>query len=47
MHTTSERTHTHLVDAGLLYLRVTGSLLVLVVHGLPKVMHYASQVATI
>ncbi|MFM0626525.1 DoxX family protein [Paraburkholderia xenovorans] len=34
-------------DFGLLYLRVTASLLVLVVHGLPKAMHYASQAAAI
>lgn len=34
-------------DLGLVYLRVTASLLVLVVHGLPKAMHYASQAATI
>lgn len=34
-------------DLGLLYLRVTASLLVLVVHGLPKAMHYASRAAAI
>jgi putative oxidoreductase len=34
-------------DFGLLYLRVTASLLVLAVHGLPKAMHYASQAAAI
>jgi putative oxidoreductase len=47
MHTTSEGTHPHLADAGLLYLRVTGSVLVLLVHGLPKAMHYTSQAAAI
>jgi putative oxidoreductase len=35
------------VDLGLLYLRVTASLLVLAVHGLPKVLHYASEAAAI
>ncbi|MDE1178996.1 DoxX family protein [Paraburkholderia sp.] len=35
------------VDIGLLYLRVSASLLVLAVHGLPKAMHYASQAAAI
>lgn len=34
-------------DLGLLYLRVTASLLVLAVHGLPKAMHYASEAAAI
>ncbi|MGF6770004.1 putative oxidoreductase [Paraburkholderia sp. GAS199] len=36
-----------IVDVGLLYLRASASLLVLAVHGLPKVMHYASQAAEI
>ncbi|MGF6574852.1 putative oxidoreductase [Paraburkholderia sp. GAS333] len=36
-----------IVDVGLLYLRVSACLLVLVVHGLPKVMHYAEQAAVI
>jgi putative oxidoreductase len=35
------------VDLGLLYLRVTASLLVLAVHGLPKVVHYSGQIAVI
>lgn len=35
------------VDLGLLYLRVTASLLVLAVHGLPKVANYSSQLAAI
>ena len=30
-------------DFGLLYLRVTGALLLLYVHGLPKLMHYQSE----
>ena len=30
-------------DAALLFLRVTASVLVLIVHGLPKVIHYTSQ----
>jgi putative oxidoreductase len=40
-------TRVSLVDLGLLYLRVSASLLVLVVHGLPKVLHYASEAAAI
>ena len=36
-----------IVDVGLLYLRVSASLLMLGVHGLPKVLHYASQAALI
>jgi uncharacterized membrane protein YphA (DoxX/SURF4 family) len=47
MRITSERSHTCLTDAGLLYLRVTGSVLVLVIHGLPKAMHFTSQAAVI
>jgi len=35
------------VDIGLLYLRVAASLLVLAVHGLPKVMHYSREAAAI
>jgi putative oxidoreductase len=35
------------VDVGLLYLRVAANLLVLAVHGLPKVLHYTSQAAAI
>jgi putative oxidoreductase len=45
----ADRTDTKmlLVDIGLLYLRVAASLLVLAVHGLPKVLHYSSQAAVI
>jgi putative oxidoreductase len=45
----AERTDTSVspVDVGLLYLRITASLLVLAVHGLPKVLQYASQAAAI
>jgi putative oxidoreductase len=35
------------VDAGLLYLRLAASLLVLAVHGLPKVLHYPHEAAAI
>ncbi|MFM0504225.1 DoxX family protein [Paraburkholderia caffeinilytica] len=35
------------VDLGLLFLRVSASLLVLAVHGLPKVLHYTSEAAAI
>jgi putative oxidoreductase len=34
-------------DAALLFLRVTASVLVLLVHGLPKAIHYASQLGAI
>jgi putative oxidoreductase len=34
-------------DAALLFLRVTASVLVLLVHGLPKAIHYASQLDAI
>ncbi|MFM0376047.1 DoxX family protein [Paraburkholderia strydomiana] len=34
-------------DAALLFLRVTASVLVLLVHGLPKVIHYVSQLGAI
>ncbi|WP_114811646.1 DoxX family protein [Paraburkholderia kururiensis] len=34
-------------DIALLFLRVTASVLLLIVHGLPKVQHYASQAAAI
>jgi putative oxidoreductase len=34
-------------DAALLFLRVTASVLVLLVHGLPKALHYASQLDAI
>jgi putative oxidoreductase len=35
------------LDAALLFLRVTASVLVLLVHGLPKAIHYASQLEAI
>lgn len=35
------------IDIGLLYLRVAASLLVFVVHGLPKMLHYPSEAAGI
>jgi putative oxidoreductase len=35
------------VNVGLLFLRVAASTLVMVVHGLPKVVHYTQQAATI
>jgi putative oxidoreductase len=34
-------------DVALLFLRVTASVLVLLVHGLPKAIHYASQLDAI
>ncbi|RKE35703.1 putative oxidoreductase [Paraburkholderia sp. BL23I1N1] len=34
-------------DAALLFLRLAASVLVLIVHGLPKAMHYSSQLAAI
>ena len=37
----------HAADLGLLFLRVTASVLLLVVHGLPKVLHYTSEAAAI
>ncbi|GGD06972.1 LysR family transcriptional regulator [Franconibacter daqui] len=35
------------VDAGLFFLRLTGSLLLLYVHGLPKVMHFGEELTRI
>ncbi|WP_086869036.1 DoxX family protein [Kosakonia pseudosacchari] len=35
------------VDAGLFFLRLTGSLLLLYVHGLPKVLHFSNELAHI
>ncbi|MDU6926275.1 DoxX family protein [Franconibacter helveticus] len=35
------------VDAGLFFLRLTGSLLLLYVHGLPKVMHFSEELTKI
>jgi putative oxidoreductase len=35
------------VDLGLLFLRVSASLLLLVVHGLPKLVHYTAEAAAI
>ncbi|RKU02064.1 LysR family transcriptional regulator [Burkholderia sp. Nafp2/4-1b] len=37
----------HATDLGLLFLRVSASLLLIVVHGLPKVIHYTSEAAAI
>ncbi|KAB0642735.1 DoxX family protein [Burkholderia latens] len=37
----------HATDLGLLFLRVSASVLLIVVHGLPKVLHYASEAAAI
>ncbi|WP_431822978.1 DoxX family protein [Burkholderia sp. F1] len=34
-------------DLGLLFLRVSASVLLLIVHGLPKVLHYTSEAAAI
>lgn len=35
------------IDAGLFFLRLTGSLLLLYVHGLPKVMHFSEELTRI
>lgn len=35
------------LDIGLLFLRVTGSILLMYVHGLPKLLHYASEMPKI
>ncbi|CAH0445928.1 hypothetical protein LMG10661_02071 [Ralstonia syzygii subsp. syzygii] len=35
------------IHAGRLFLRVTGSALLLYVHGLPKVLHYSQELARI
>ncbi|MEA3083679.1 MAG: putative oxidoreductase [Paraburkholderia sp.] len=40
-------TKVFLVDMGLLYLRIAASILLLAVHGLPKVLHYSSEAAAI
>ncbi|WP_342706108.1 DoxX family protein [Burkholderia arboris] len=37
----------HATDLGLLFLRVTASVLLIVVHGLPKVVHYTAEAAVI
>lgn len=37
----------HATDLGLLFLRVAASVLLLVVHGLPKVVHYTAEAAAI
>jgi len=47
MSVNSVQAQTRFTDVGLLYLRVTGSLLLLLVNGLPKVLHYTAQVAVI
>lgn len=50
-HLDSEQTSAPMLswtaDAALLFLRVAASVLVLIVHGLPKAMHYSSQLALI
>jgi len=43
MSVNSVQAQTRFTDVGLLYLRVTGSLLLLLVNGLPKVLHYTAQ----
>jgi len=35
------------IDLGLFFLRITGSLLLLYVHGLPKVMHFSEELTRI
>lgn len=35
------------IDLGLLFLRITGSLLLLYVHGLPKVLHFSEELTRI
>lgn len=35
------------VDLGLFFLRLTGSLLLLYVHGLPKVLHFSDELTRI
>ena len=35
------------IDAGLFFLRITGSLLLLYVHGLPKVFHFSEELTRI
>ena len=37
----------HATDLGLLFLRVSASVLLLVVHGLPKILHYTAEAAAI
>ncbi len=37
----------HATDLGLLFLRVAASVLLLVVHGLPKIVHYTAEAAAI
>ena len=37
----------HASDLGLLFLRVTGSVLLMYVHGLPKLLHYSSELPKI
>lgn len=43
----SEPAPSRTADAALLFLRVAASVLVLIVHGLPKALHYSSQLAAI
>ncbi|MEA9389933.1 DoxX family protein [Acerihabitans sp. TG2] len=35
------------IDLGLLFLRLAGSFMLLYVHGIPKILHYANQLAQI
>lgn len=35
------------IDAGLLFLRVTGAFMLFYVHGLPKIMHYSEELTLI
>lgn len=47
MNVTAARLAANSSDLGLLSLRIGASVLVLIVHGLPKVLHYAAQAAVI
>jgi putative oxidoreductase len=44
---TSTSIEGHAADIGLLFLRVTGSVLLMYVHGLPKLLHYSSELPKI
>ncbi|QCP53631.1 DoxX family protein [Trinickia violacea] len=47
MDATLARLAANSTDLGLLFLRVGASVLLLIVHGLPKIRHYAAQAAAI
>lgn len=47
MKTLNERYLLPRIDLGLLFLRLTGSLLLLHVHGLPKIFHFSEELAHI